>query len=76
MEEIEVTPGCEGDGMSIGDVRGQSLIVAVRHPDGQLEAPPLPHSVIKAGDMLIALGSPTAIESLEGFFQPASAVAT
>ena len=37
MEEIEVSPVCEGVGKKIADVSGPALIVAVRHPDGELE---------------------------------------
>jgi voltage-gated potassium channel len=72
MEEIEVTPACEGAGKTIADIRGQSTIVALRHPDGRLEPQPAPHSVISAGDKLVALGTPTALEHLERVFQPAS----
>jgi Trk K+ transport system NAD-binding subunit len=36
---------------------------------------PAPHIVINAGDKLIALGSPAALERLEGIFQPATAAA-
>ncbi len=71
MEEIEVTPACEGAGKTIADVRGQSMIVAVRRPDGRLEPQPPPHSVIRPGDKLVALGTPAAMEHLERVFQPA-----
>jgi Trk K+ transport system NAD-binding subunit len=70
MEEIEVPPGCEGAGKRIEDVRGASVIVAVRRTDGQLEAQPAPGSVIEPGDMLVAIGTPEAIEQLESAFQP------
>jgi voltage-gated potassium channel len=75
MEEIEVTAGALGAGKTIQDIRGQSVIVAVRRPDGRLEAQPAPHTVINAGDMLVALGSPAALELLEGEFEPATAAA-
>ena len=70
MEEIEVMAGCEGVGKTIEDVRGGSVIVAVRHTDGRLEPQPEPAAVIAAGDMLVAIGSPEALERLEGWFQP------
>jgi voltage-gated potassium channel len=73
MEEIEVSSACEGAGRMIDDVRGQSVIVALRHPDGRLEPQPAPHTVIDAGDRLVALGTPEALERLEELFQPASA---
>jgi voltage-gated potassium channel len=76
MEEIEVTPDCEGVGKTIEEVRGPVVIVAVRHEAGKLEAQPAPDTVISPGDMLVAIGSPAALERLEGMFQPASAPST
>ena len=70
LEEIVVTPPCEGEGKTIESVRGQSVIVALRRQGGQLEAQPEPHTLIGAGDMLVALGSPDALERLERIFQP------
>ncbi len=70
MEEIEVPHSCEGVGRTVEEVRGGSVIVAVRRTDGRLEPQPLPESVVAAGDMLVAIGSPDAIERLEGWFQP------
>jgi voltage-gated potassium channel len=71
MEEIEVSPSCIGVGKTIGEVRGDSVIVALRRSDGRLEPQPAPHRVIDAGDMLVALGTPEALDRLEGLFQPA-----
>jgi voltage-gated potassium channel len=76
MEEIEVTPMCEGVGQTIEQVSGASVIVALRRPDGRLEPQPAPHTVIQAGDKLVALGTPDALERLEGIFQPETAPAT
>jgi voltage-gated potassium channel len=70
MEEIDVPPACEGVGQTIEEVRGDSVVVAVRHTDGRLEAQPPPGSVIETGDMLVAIGTPEAIERLEAMFQP------
>jgi voltage-gated potassium channel len=75
MEEIEVTPNCEGVGRTVADVRDGSVIVAVRHPDGTLEPQPSPHQILSAGDRVFALGSPEALERLESIFQPASSPA-
>jgi voltage-gated potassium channel len=72
MEEIEVIPGCEGAGQRIADVRGSSVIVAVRRSDGVLEPQPAPETVINPGDRLVVLGTPAALERLESLFQPAS----
>jgi voltage-gated potassium channel len=73
MEEIEVSPACEGAGKSIDDVRGRSVIVALGHPGGGLEAQPAPQTVIHPGDRLFALGTPEALEHLEAMFQPTAA---
>jgi voltage-gated potassium channel len=70
MEEIDATAGSLGVGKTIEQVRGASVIVAVRHPDGQLEPQPAPDSVITSGDMLVAIGTPVALEELESAFQP------
>ncbi len=72
MEEIEVSASCEAVGRRIEDVRGASMIVALRHPDGSLEPQPPSSVVLESGDTLVALGSPDAIERLEDLFQPAS----
>jgi voltage-gated potassium channel len=71
MEEMEVSLDCEGAGKSIEEVRGRSVIVALRRPSGELQAQPSPQTVINAGDMVVALGSPDALERLEEVFQPA-----
>jgi voltage-gated potassium channel len=73
MEEIEVSADCDGVGKTIHDVRGRSVIVALRRPDGRLEPQPSPATVLGEGDMLVALGTPEALEQLERAFQPASA---
>jgi voltage-gated potassium channel len=73
VEEIEVGAACSGAGRTIDDVRGRSVIVALRRPDGKLEAQPAPGTVINTGDHLVALGTPDALERLEDVFQPSSA---
>lgn len=76
MEEIEVSAGCEGVGKTIEDVRGRSLIVALRRLGGSLEPQPSAQTVLGPGDMVFALGTPDAIEHLETAFQPTSGAAT
>jgi voltage-gated potassium channel len=76
MEEIDVPTRCAGAGQTIDHVRGASLIVAVRRPDGELETQPGLDTVLEPGDKLLALGTPDAIERLEGIFQPLGAQAT
>jgi voltage-gated potassium channel len=75
MEEIEVSPQCEGVGKTIDAVRGRSVIVALRRADGRLEPQPSPDTVLAGGDKLVALGAPEALERLEGVFQPTSGAA-
>ncbi len=72
MEEIEVCAECMGVGKTIDDVRGRSVIVALRRSDGRLEPQPPPQTVIGAGDLVVALGTPEALERLEAAFQPAT----
>jgi voltage-gated potassium channel len=76
MEEIEVSPACGGVGKPIEEIRGASVIVAVRRADGRLEAQPDPRSVIEAGDMLVAIGTPESLERLETVFQPLAVQST
>lgn len=70
MEEIEVSASCEAVGRQIEAVRGASIIVALRHPDGSLEPQPPSDTVLRSGDKLVALGTPDALERLETLFQP------
>jgi voltage-gated potassium channel len=70
LEEIDVPGSCEGAGQTVAAVRGESVIVAVRRTDGRLEPQPAPETVIEPGDMLVAIGTPEALERLERMFQP------
>jgi voltage-gated potassium channel len=70
MEEIEVSAPCEGIGKTVEQVRGDSVIVALRRTDGRLEPQPAPEAVIDEGDMVVAIGTPASLERLEGVFQP------
>jgi voltage-gated potassium channel len=72
MEEIEVSPGCDGVGRTLEDVAGGSMIVAIRR-DGRLQPQPAPATRISPGDSLVALGTLDALERLEEQFQPAGA---
>ena len=48
------------------------MIVALRRADGQLEPQPAPATVIAAGDKLVALGRPEALERLEACSTPSA----
>lgn len=68
MEEIEVTPGTEGAGQTVGDVRGSTIIVALRRPDGSVQTQPPAEAVLAPGDVLVAMGTRTTMDRLEGLF--------
>lgn len=70
VEEIEVSADCAGVGKTIEEIRGGSLILALRRSDGELAPQPEPQTVINAGDILVAIGSPGSLERLEALFQP------
>lgn len=73
LEEIEVQPGCEGDGRRIEDIRGTSIIVALRRPDGSFQPQPPGGVILKPGDVIVAMGTSTTMDRLEGLFAPAGA---
>jgi voltage-gated potassium channel len=70
MEEIEVSPECEAVGKTVGEVSGAAVVVAIRHPDGRLETQPPAQTALEVGDMVIAMGPPSAVERLDRMFQP------
>jgi voltage-gated potassium channel len=71
LEEISVSPGCEGSGKRLDEIRGGAFIVGLKHPDGSFEAQPPPETVVGDGDVLMALGTPRTMERLEALFEPA-----
>jgi voltage-gated potassium channel len=75
MEEIEVSEQSDVVGKSIEDIRGRSVIVALRRADGRLEPQPAPQTELAAGDRVVALGAPEILDRLETAFQPASEAA-
>jgi len=76
MEEIDVTPGCEGEGSSIADVRGTTTIAALRRSDGGVHPQPAGDTILRAGDVLVAMGTVDALSRLESKFTPKRAQAT
>lgn len=70
VEEIGVTEQCEGVGRTVGDIRGGSVIVALRKSDGRLEPQPSAEAILEAGDRFVALGTQRTLERLEELFQP------
>jgi voltage-gated potassium channel len=68
MEEIQVTDGCEGCGRTVGQVRGGSIIVAVRRRGDELVAQPPENMRLDPGDIVVALGTPPTLDRLESLF--------
>src|SRR5204863_9856179 len=68
LEEITVQPGSVGASRTIGDVRGGSFIVGVRHADGSFRPQPAPETVLRDGDVVMAIGTPRTLERLERLF--------
>jgi len=70
VEEMEIAVGAEGAGRAIADVRGGSIIVALRR-DGQFDPQPPGDTVLRAGDVVVAMGTPRTMDRLEKLFEPA-----
>ncbi|HYY74106.1 MAG TPA: NAD-binding protein [Solirubrobacterales bacterium] len=74
MEEIEVPSGCAGVGRTIDDVRGSSIVVALRREGGPMRPLPPGDAVLEGGDVLVAMGPDDAMDSLEETFAPSETV--
>jgi voltage-gated potassium channel len=70
MEEIDVSEGCAGAGRAIGEVRGTTSIAAVRTADGRVHPQPASDTVLRPGDVLVAMGTAEALSKLESMFAP------
>jgi voltage-gated potassium channel len=69
MEEIVVGEDCEGMGQTVGDIRGGLMIVGLRRGPGFQPQPPADTALL-CGDVIVAMGTPTALERLEGLLAP------
>jgi voltage-gated potassium channel len=76
LEEITVQPGSAGDAQTVGDVRGGSYIVGIRHADGSFRPQPAADARLAAGDVVMAIGTPRTLERLEELFTAGSSIAT
>jgi voltage-gated potassium channel len=76
MEEIDVSEGCEASGKTIAQVRGTTTIAAVRSSDGKVHPQPPSDTVLRAGDVLVAMGTVEALHKLESLFVPGPARAS
>lgn len=68
MEEIDVSEGCQAEGMTVGQVRGTTSIAALRNTDGKVHPQPSSDTVLRAGDVLVAMGTVEALRKLEAMF--------
>jgi voltage-gated potassium channel len=68
MEEIEVDDRCEGLGQTVGDIRGGSIIVGLRR-GAEFQPQPAGETALLPGDIIIAMGTPSALERLEGLLE-------
>jgi voltage-gated potassium channel len=71
MEEIEVSTGCRADGRAIDDVRGGTVVVALRQAGGSLQQMPPGATTLAEGDIVVAMGPPEDLGRLEGELEPA-----
>jgi len=71
LEEIPVSDGCDGVGQTVGDIRGGSMIVGLRRGADFQPQPPA-ETGLRAGDVIVAMGTPPALERLEGLLQAAT----
>jgi voltage-gated potassium channel len=69
MEEIVVSEGCEGVRQTVGDIRGGSMIVGLRRKSDFQPQPPA-DTILLPGDVIMAMGTPSALERLEDLLEP------
>jgi voltage-gated potassium channel len=50
-------------------------VIALRKPDGSFDTTPEPDTPLDVGDVLIGVGSPDELSSLEDLFAPSETVA-
>ncbi len=68
MEEIVVGEGCEGVGQTVDDIRGGSMIVGLRRGSDFQPQPPAEITLLPR-DVILAMGTPSALERLEGLLE-------
>ncbi|MDQ4149538.1 MAG: potassium channel protein [Actinomycetota bacterium] len=66
LEEVQVGSGSGLIGKSVQDVCGPAIPLAIRRPDGEVEAPANPDHRLQAGDLLFLLGEKEVLRPLEG----------
>src|SRR3954465_2593567 len=73
LEEITVQHASIGVESKVGDVRGGAFIVGVRHADGSFRPQPAADTLLREGDVVMAIGTPRTLERLEELFQSSQA---
>ena len=68
MEEIVVSEGCDGVRQTIGAIRGGSMIVGLRR-QADFQPQPAADTTLLPGDVIVAMGTPGALERLEDLFE-------
>jgi voltage-gated potassium channel len=68
LEEIVVGEDCEGARQMIADIRGGTMIVGLRRGSTFHPQPPA-ETVLLPGDIVKAMGTPSALDRLEGLFE-------
>jgi K+/H+ antiporter YhaU regulatory subunit KhtT len=62
--------------MTIAQVRGTTTIAALRNSEGTVNPQPPSDTVLRAGDVLVAMGTVDALKKLESLFVPGRASET
>lgn len=68
VEGIEVGDTCEAAGRAIDEIRGGSMIVGLRRGEA-FHPQPASETVLEVGDVIVAVGTPTALSRLEGLLE-------
>jgi voltage-gated potassium channel len=69
VEEIQVSPGCQGAGQALRDIRGGAMVVGLRR-DGGFQPQPPGDTILSPGDVIVAMGTPRTMDRLEKLFSP------
>jgi voltage-gated potassium channel len=69
LEEIVAADGCAAAGQTVGDIRGGSMIVGLRRGSDFMPQPAA-DTALRPGDVLLAMGTPPALERLEDMLAP------
>ena len=75
LEKLVVGEHCEGARQMIGDIRGGAMIVGLRRGSAFHPQPPA-DTVLLPGDIINAMGTPTALGRLESLFDTPGQLAT